>query len=466
MQITINNLGAIKSANIDLSKKLTIFTGPNNSGKTYAAFLLYFLTKANIGIHNIDEFELEYENLIKHKKTQHLLSLDKIINYRKLHLNNINNSLDNLFGVSDEIVENLFTDFNIKINETNNELEEKIFKSELNMSLSIENNVIKFMKKSESNVVEIVLENEIINKKELKFLDIIIYSRLYSYFALLPFTNSYILPVERNSIYTFSKELSIQKQEFFDRAKDLTSSNSSTKSLEWYFKRTTRYPLPIRDGLEIAEDLYNYSKKKSEYYQLAEEIEDELLFGKVTVTKDGDVQFSSSRSKRKKIPIQLSASIVKTLSSLVFYLKHLANTNDLIIIDEPELNLHPNNQVYLTRLFAKLINNGFRLLISTHSDYMIREFNNLIMLSNEEIRKSKLFNQLGYDENIFINPDDVNAYLFNYKNKSAKEVTIKNIEISEFGFDVETIDDTVDKLNKISEELFYTIKYPITDENE
>ena len=135
-----------------------------------------------------------------------------------------------------------------------------------------------------------------------------------------------------------------------DQMQDL--STKKIDPFDFLFKRTTRYPLPIRDGLEIAEDMNNLQKKDGDYKDFAIEIEEELLQGKV--------QFTSNKAKSKKLPIHLTASIVKTLSSLVFYLKYLAKKNDLIIIDEPELNLHPDNQVILTRLFARLINNGFR----------------------------------------------------------------------------------------------------------
>ena len=35
MILNINNLGTVKSASIDLSKKLTLFCGKNSTGKTY-----------------------------------------------------------------------------------------------------------------------------------------------------------------------------------------------------------------------------------------------------------------------------------------------------------------------------------------------------------------------------------------------------------------------------------------------
>lgn len=216
--------------------------------------------------------------------------------------------------------------------------------------------------------------------------------------------------------------------------------------------------MPIRDGLEVAEDLNNYSKTKSEFYSFAEEIENELLNGKVIITKDGDVQFSSNKAKRKKIPIHLTASIVKTLSSLIFYLKYIATKNELIIIDEPELNLHPNNQVYLARVFARLINQGFRLIISTHSDYIIRELNNLIMASSLKRKESITINSFTYSKEYYLDYNTVGAYLFNFKNSTSRNVTVSSIPISKSGFDVETIDNTIDELNEISEELFYALQ--------
>ena len=41
MIITVKNLGVIKKAEFDTSKKLTVFCGPNSTGKTYLAFNFY-----------------------------------------------------------------------------------------------------------------------------------------------------------------------------------------------------------------------------------------------------------------------------------------------------------------------------------------------------------------------------------------------------------------------------------------
>ena len=459
MKIEILNLGAIKQAEIDLSKRLTIFCGPNNSGKTYLAFIIYALTKSGLKFFRTSSKSELIAELINKQKTNYKINIENVWNYRNEQIKEIKESLDSIYGISEEVANNLFSDFEVKILQTKTEFEASVSKMEFENELKLNDISISIKKSKNTKHIELNLNSKTLTKENIEVLSFFLEAKLFSLIAFYPFSNSNILPVERNSIYTFSKELSIQKQEFLDRAQELGSKTNKSDPFHWLLKSSKRYPMPIRDGLGIAEDLTNYSKNKSEFYSLAEEIENELLQGKIIITKDGDVQFSSNKAKSKKIPIHLTASIVKTLSSLVFYLKHIASKNELIIIDEPELNLHPNNQVYLTRIFAKLINKGFRLLISTHSDYIIREFNNLIMSSSGNEGVKEVAEKYGYTKEYMLDKNLVSAYLFNYKNDNSRFVTVKQIEVSEEGFDVETIDTTIDELNEKSEELLYAVKY-------
>lgn len=461
MKIEIQNLGAIREAEFDLSKRLTVFCGPNNSGKTYVAFIIYALTKSGLKYFRTAAKNEIIPELINNQTAIYNINHENIWKYRTDELKGLNDSLDSIYGISEDVASNLFKDFSLTIVETKKEFEASVLKMEFENELKINNISIFIKKEKNNNSIELSLKSKSISKDNIQVLNYFLEAKLFSLIAFYPFSNSNILPVERNSIYTFSKELSIQKQEFLDRAQALGSKTNSRDPFHWLLKSSKRYPLPIRDGLEVAEDLSNYSKNKSDFFGLAEEIENDLLQGKVIITKEGDVQFSSNKAKSKRIPIHLTASIVKTLSSLVFYLKHLASKNDLIIIDEPELNLHPNNQVYLTRIFAKLINREFRLLISTHSDYIIRELNNLIMASSKNEGVKEIAQKLGYTNDLMLDKRLISAYLFNYKSNTARNVTIKPIEVTDVGFDVSTIDNTIDELNEKSEELFYAVKYKI-----
>jgi len=459
MVINIQNLGVIQSAIFDLSKRLTVFCGPNNSGKTYAAYIIYALAKSSLKYFRIPGQAEYIQELVRHQEALFEIPVKAIWEYRKNVVNNIENSLSSIFGITDEVQKSLFSDFSLKIIQDENEFEEAVLSMEFANKLQVDNAEVYMLKEEKSNKIRLEIKEATISKDQIEILELFLTSKLYSLIAFYPFSSSHILPVERNSIYTFSKELSIQKQEFFDRAQELSSKNNHQDPFHWLMRRSTRYPMPIRDGLEIAEDLENYSKTKTEFFDLAEEIEEELLQGRMILSKDGEVQFSSNKAKSKRIPIHLAASIVKTISSLVFYLKHIASKNELIIIDEPELNLHPSNQLYLTKIISKLVNRGFRLLISTHSDYIIRELNNLIMAASSKPGVSKLAESLGYSEGVKLDHNKVGAYLFNFKNKTSRKVVVSPIDVNEFGFDVETIDKTIEYLNDSSEELYFTIKY-------
>ncbi len=458
MKIQIKELGAVKEATIDLSKKLTVFCGPNSTGKTYMAFVLYALTNGYE-----DLIFLLGDELIKQLITTNIaetpLDIQGIWSFRNSNIKYRQKFLWNLFAIPESKVEDFFGKTSIECLETKEEFQERLENISLDETVKIYDYTFHLLKKSKSNLLQIKIDEQTLkNDIFYKFLEVILPSRLYSMFAYYPITSAIIFPVERNSIYTFSTELSIQRHEAFEKIQAITNKKDGN-FFDAFFRRKTRYPQPIRDALTIAEDLENIQKRNSPYYSFATDIENELLQGKVTISNEGNVEFSSDKAPKTRLSFHQSSSIVKTLASLIVYLKHRARKNDLIIIDEPELNLHPDNQVKLARIFARLINNGLRLVVSTHSDYIIREFNNLIMVASDDADVKEIAAKYNYQKDEYIQQSEIGAYLFNYKTKTAKQVVVKPIKIDKNGFEVATLDKTIEELNKISDELFYTIKY-------
>lgn len=453
MIFSIKNLGPIKEAKIDLSPKLILFTGPNNSGKTYLAFLIYGLIKRANSFLIDKTIQIDIGDLRNRVNGMDIpIDFEKLWEHKKDKIGILKYYLGNIFGISKEEAEVLFKDFKIQLEEDQETFKRRLTDLEINISPTIEGTVLLFKKEKGESKISIELSGELKNRFHL---DLILESFLSNLLSFYPFLSAAIFPVERNSIYTFSKELSLKRHELIEQIQNLKDYDP----VEFINKRSTRYPLPVRDGLEIAEDLVHTQKTKGEYYDFAIQLERELLHGEMIVSKNGEVLFSHEKAKTKKMPIHLTASIVKTLSSLVFYLKHIAKKGDLIIIDEPELNLHPENQLILTRLFARLINNGLRLLISTHSDYIIREINNLILLSNfdsETLKKKR--KELLYKEKEYIKPEDINAYAFEYKRSNARKVDVKKIKIDDDGLEIKAMDETIDQLNDTTDELHYALK--------
>ena len=459
MIIKVQKFGAIKNAEIDLSKKLSVFCGPNGTGKTYLAYLIYALTSQynrNIGNSlSTDKIKELFEN----NETNITIDSKVLLEYKSGIFRSVKDNLWNIFALSENKSEKYFKDTEIICLTTDNDFLDIINKIEIDEPVKLFGFEFNILKKSNSLDLNIKLSEKIIKNSDFKnFVDLLLLSSIYSILSFYPITSSTIFPVERNSIYTFSDELSINNNERFELIKELSAGKKDINPIELFFKRTTRYPQPIRDGLRVAEDLENIQKNNSLFFDFAEEIENELLKGKVGITSEGNVEFASEKAPRIKLSFHQSSSIVKTLSSLVIYLIHLASYNDLLIIDEPELNLHPDNQVKLTRIFARLINKGLRLVISTHSDYIIREINNLIMFSNVDAKEdfSSIYN---YNKGEYINLNDVSAYFFNYKNERAKQTEVTPIKIDKYGFEVETLDNTIDYLNEISNDLFFNLKY-------
>jgi predicted ATPase len=100
--------------------------------------------------------------------------------------------------------------------------------------------------------------------------------------------------------------------------------------------------------------------------------------------------------------------MVSEISPIVSYLRFIVNYSDkqnnpfmkkrkfekgkpLIIIEEPEAHLHPDIQIKLLKQFAELAKNDVKFIITTHSNYMFHQFNNLIIAKEIKINSASAF---------------------------------------------------------------------------
>src|SRR5262249_16035095 len=134
-----------------------------------------------------------------------------------------------------------------------------------------------------------------------------------------------------------------------------------------------------------------------------------LLGGAVVLDETGDLMFQAT-GLSKPLGLHVSSSSVKSLAGLAFYLRHVAANGGLLVIDEPELNLHPDNQRIVARILAEVALAGVRVLISTHSDYLMRELSILVALHAPEA--SALRTKYDYSESETIESNLIAAYLF------------------------------------------------------
>lgn len=267
----------------------------------------------------------------------------------------------------------------------------------------------------------------------------------------------YYIPVERNSLYTFSKELLLKRTEMINKMQSLLLEKDKENELPNYLRKNAgRYPEAIEDALRQAQDLTQLTKSDAEqdFIDLAIEIEKEILHGEIIVNSEGEVEFAPDNGLTKRVPVHLSASFIKTISSIIFFLKHIASKGDMVMIDEPEMNLHPNLQILFARILARISTAGVKVWMSTHSDYIISELNNLCLVGvlNEKGKKEET-SKWGYKPYDYLNKSTMQAlYLNGLKVKT--QVKIENLEIGDDGVDIASIDSCLNDLNNRTNELY------------
>ena len=191
-------------------------------------------------------------------------------------------------------------------------------------------------------------------------------------------------------------------------------------------------------------------KRRSELPADAVSLVKNIVGGDYKVEKDVIKFISNKRGKnRYEIPLYLASSLVCGMPGLYFYLKHSAEKGDLLIIDEPESYLSPSNQMLITRLLALCVNSGVKVLITTHSDYIVKEIDNLIMLHQDFEGKQEFLKKYKkeYTEKDHLDPASVRAYVCENSGLSACDIDERGIK------EMSVFDDVIDDINLISEEL-------------
>ena len=443
MKIKVANLGRIKSIELDLNKNLTLLTGQNNSGKTWLSYLVIAVYEA---LKKIEFFKLPEDKFEDFQKTGITkFDLLKTLMDRRTFINkSLEKETKKLLPVIFKAPKELFDKVKLEIDLNFEKIQQKLYQKKVKSRLKLgEELLIEFVKETNKKTItisSIILNNNEENQFPGKDFFKIIFPSFFSQDIMgSVFNKIHFMPAERIAINIFSKEMSLKRNQIIDELQSLVINKKSKHLQPDYMlnRHASRYPQPIADALRIAEDLGELKKQKSDFSWLADEIEKTILNGKISVSKDGDFEFKPKARGSAKIGIHLTGSVVKTFASLAFYFRHLARKNDFLIIDEPEINLHPDNQVIIAKILAKIINAGFKLMISTHSEYLIKELNYLICMKSNQKAFKALSKKYGYENEMLLDSSQINVYLLKDNGKT------KQISVDNSGFEVDTIDKVI-----------------------
>ena len=461
MKITVENLGVLREASFEPGR-LTIICGGNNTGKTYVTYALFgFLSGwqnhldvkivpkhiaalLSDGATRIDiaPYVERAKEILDRGCQNYSQQLSRVFASKPAHFRNskFNVTLD-----ADAIPAAARRPFHRKIRSDKGEL----------FSLTKEAGQLSLVASLLASADKVELPASIIR-------DVVsdaINEVLFGSFFYRPF----IASAERTGAAIFRRELNFARNRLLE---EMSRADKDVDPMKLLFKTYQDYALPVQANVDFTRRLETVAKDDSfiskRHPGLLDDFSD-IIGGLYTVGSNDTVYFRP-KGARRKLLMDESSSAVRSLLDIGFYLRHVARGDDLLIVDEPELNLHPENQRRIARLFARLVNVGIRVFITTHSDYIIKELNTLIMLKQEQPRLKKIAAEEGYGVDELVAWNDIKVYIaekasVRLKNRSRPVEchTLVPARIdAEAGIEGRSFDQTINKMNEIQDAIVWS----------
>lgn len=460
MKTIIKNLGVLKEAEFELGD-LTLICGCNNTGKTYATYALFGFLLNWQRYMRVEVSDQEIRDLVnggvaridiaRHaKKAKRILSqgcrrytqqLPRIFASNSKHFKETQFQVE----LQLDMKSILFPPFERKIRSKKSEL----------FSLSKPEGSSYLVASLSADTEKIELPTEMIKEVISDIVNEIIFGRY--------FPDPFIASAERTGVAIFSKELDFARNRLLE---EMGRADKDIDPMELLFKSYNDYALPVRANVDFTRRVADITKEDSfivkKHARILSEFAD-IIGGEYISGSDNSIYFKPS-GKRLRLTMGESSGAVRSMLDIGSYLRHIAKPGDLLIVDEPELSLHPENQRRVARLFARLINLGIRVFITTHSDYIIKELNTLIMLNRDKPYLKRIAEREGYQSEELVDAEKVKVYvaekaLMKTKNANKKRSwhqTLAETEVNcEQGIDARSFDEEISKMNEIQEAIVW-----------
>ncbi len=366
MKIKVENLARIRSAEIEI-KPLTVFLGKNNTNKSYLSYVVY-------GV-----YRYMAEVLMEFLKGQDARKLDKI-------------------GVKHPDLVRILQ-----------ERIEKMFRSESFSSFKLE---MEFSEE-ESEMINKIIDNMLVIRKQEGNDKSLSMTLIRSFLELInTWVDVFYFPASRTG---------------FVLALDALVIGVLRERYEgkYYEKLTEPVVDFIADFYRIksqSEDLRGLSREKELLRKLSDMIDGEIWIDKNTKQL---LYHPKGIRGQKKIEMHLVSSSIAELAPIYVFLANIEKLeNHIFIIEEPEAHLHVENQIKITELIVSMVNSGAKVLITTHSDYIINALN--ICLGRYWV---------GDYEKESLDPNKIAVYLFKEEGRHIKVLPIPIEEYEGISFE-------------------------------
>lgn len=428
MEIEIKNFGPIDYLKFDIDKDLHLIYGQNAIGKSYATYCIYCLLKniKNKSVRNrfVDPKSLEKFVKTKLKGLKPKKSIDCTEEFIQILENHLKEVI--LKGLQNSLLNTFSSLKNLK-----NQYSQKNYE----LTISISKNIVLTIFSDNDGSLDLKLSDDIekieithkttksskyslyVNGKKdfgctseedfaMNFVQFT-YIKLNEILKKLDFNirDIYYLPASRSGLYqalnAFTPIIAeLTQNRFFMQSKSIELPSLSEPLADYFI------------------DLSTVDKKhvNKEFESIIQLLQKEILRGQVSY--DDKTKRILYKPEGTKLELNLSeaSSMVAELSPLVLYFKHIINNKyssarshdflffdpfyenrnrigkgkgyDILFIEEPEAHLHPEVQVKLMEIFAKLADLKLKIFVTSHSNYMFNKLNNLLIKG--EIDKKRI----------------------------------------------------------------------------
>ena len=459
MKITLKNLGILKQAEFSLGD-LTIICGENNTGKTYATYALYgFLKDWRKHIRFPSKDRLVEDLITEGALTVPLrpyVDITARMLARACRL--YTNRLDDVFSAAEGQFSN--SEFHLKLGSSN------ILDKELEGEIEItQERKFAYSKREGSDELTIGLMIGKEHERQINpsLANFVINAIISNAILADSFPTPFISSAERTGVAIFRKELNFARNRVLE---EMARTDQKVDPREILFKAHQSYAQPVEDNVDFIRELEELTKRKSYIAKEDPKVLENfasIIGGEYTITQN-DQLYYTPKGTRLKLTMDQSSSAVRSLLDIGFYLRHAVRKGDLLMVDEPELNLHPANQRRIARLFARLVNLGVKVFITTHSDYIIKELNTLIMLNNGKPHLKRIAQENGYRQSELIRSDQVKVYMAREELMPLEEGqkrrrrgnTLVEADIDPvLGIEAPSFDETIDNMNRIQRDIVW-----------